>query len=347
MNILTGLQANTALHIGNYFGSLLPMAERQKKLQHGDELYLMVADLHSYTMSIDHDVFYQTVQNNIRWFIAAGVDPQLDGTSLFRQSHVPAHSELAWHLSCFSYFGELSRMTQFKDKSSRSEELGNPISVGLFTYPILMAADILLYDAQYVPIGDDQKQHLELTRDLAIRFNNKFESRSPEGVFVVPEDWKAQLEYMELEEGVRIRSLSKPEKKMSKSSRDEKSKIMLDDDPKVAAKKIMSATTDNVGVINWDWKNQPGITNLLQMAYLMSDVSKQEVINEWTGKERYGDLKKHVAALVEEFLTRIQKRFNGLSDSEIENVLRIGEHNANIKSQEVLKRTRVALGLEK
>jgi len=348
INILTGLQANSELHIGNFFGGIKPIVLRQEALEVGDELYMMVADLHSYTMSIDHSVFYDQVLNNIRWYLAAGIEPGKEGISLFRQSRVPAHTELAWHLSCFSYFGELSRMTQFKDKSKKLESSADSVTVGLYTYPVLMAADILLYDVLYVPVGDDQKQHLELTRDIAIRINNRFEEQFPDGVFSVPREWKAQLEFTEQEEGVRIRSLSKPENKMSKSIKDPKGTILVSDDPQVAAKKIMSAATDNEAEINWNWNKQPGVTNLLQLAYLLDDeVSKHDVIEAWKGKTQYGELKKHVAGLVEAFLTDIQKKVASYSDREVEDVLRIGEHKANNKSRQTVERVRKALGLEK
>jgi tryptophanyl-tRNA synthetase len=266
---------------------------------------------------------------------------------MFRQSRVPAHTELAWHLSCFSYYGEISRMTQFKDKSQKMEVEGGSITVGLFTYPILMAADILLYDIEYVPVGDDQKQHLEITRDIAQRINNKFVQTFPEGVFVLPRDWKSQLEFAGQEEGIRIRSLSNPTKKMSKSVADPKGTILLSDYPAAAAKKVLSAATDNEASINWDWDKQPGITNLLQLCYLLGNTSKHQVLDRWQGQSQYGDFKKHVAGLMEKFLTEVQRKANSYSDKELENILRIGEQKAINKSEQTLIRMRKALGLEK
>jgi tryptophanyl-tRNA synthetase len=344
---MTGLRANGELHLGNFLGAIYPMVKRQEMLEQGDELYMAVVDLHSYVTPIDHSEFYDNVLNNIRWYVAGGIEPGKGGITLFRQSRVSAHTELAWHLSCFGYYGEVSRMTQFKDKSKKQEKEGSTISVGLFTYPVLMAADILLYDALYVPVGEDQRQHLELTRDVAIRINNKFEEQFPDGVFEVPRDWEAQLEFTDEDEGVRIRSLSKPENKMSKSVSDPKGTILLSDDPKAAAKKIMSATTDNLEEIHWDWKKQPGITNLLQIADSLEDKTKHDIRDEWEGKTSYGDLKKYVAGLVEDFLTDLQRKAESYSDREVEEFLRVGEIKANRKAEETLKRVRKALGLEK
>lgn len=348
MTILTGLQANSQLHIGNYFGGIMPIVSRQTILSADDTLYMMVVDLHSYTMPIDHSVFYPKVLDNIRWYLAAGINPQMANVHLFRQSRIPAHTELAWHLSCFAYNGELSRMTQFKDKSTRQNQ-ADGVSVGLFTYPILMAADILLYDTRYIPVGDDQRQHIELTRDIAIRFNKRFESvdTNTGGVFVIPEEWDKQLEFTQQVEGIRIRSLSNPDKKMSKSVVDPKGTILLNDDPQQAAKKIMSSTTDSLGVINWDWKNQAGITNLLQLAVLLSGLDRDEIIAQWQGTTRYGDLKKYVAGMMENFLTDIQARAAQYSDQDIEVIAAQGEQQAQIQSMQTLNRVRKVLGLER
>jgi len=227
--ILTGLRANGDLTIGNYLGAILPMVQILRDLQPEDKFFLFVPDLHSFVTPIDHAQLYQNVLNNVKFYLASGIDYSKDNVFLYRQSQIPAHSELAWILSCFGYYGELQRMIQFKEKAKQQ---GQNVSVGLFTYPILMAADILLYNADYVPVGEDQKQHLELTRDLAIRFNNKFGD-----VFVIPKPWSEQLEFTKRTEGVKICSLTNPTKKMSKSITDPKGTILLTDDPELAAKK--------------------------------------------------------------------------------------------------------------
>ena len=341
--ILTGLQANSTLHIGNYVGAILPMVKAQKNLSDDDQFFMFIPDLHSFTQPIDHTLFYQQILDNTKVYLAAGIDPSQPQTTLYRQSLISAHSELAWILSCFSHFGEMNRMTQFKDKSQKSDTT----TVGLFTYPILMAADILLYGAEYIPLGDDQQQHIEIARDIAIRLNNKFESYFSEGLFVVPKSWKEQLEFMGIGEGLRIRSLSNPEKKMSKSVIDPKGTILITDRPEDAAKKIMSAQTDTIGVINWDWKLQPGVTNLLQLYYLFGVETREEAIEKWSGHTRYGDLKKGVALRVQDFLADIQGRASNITDDFAETVLKDGERKASIIANNTLTRVQKAMGLRR
>jgi tryptophanyl-tRNA synthetase len=341
--ILTGLQANSTLHLGNYLGGIMPMVQLQKELQQGDEMFMFVPNLHSFTLPVDHSTLYQQTLNNVRYYVAAGLDPLHDSTYLYRQSMIPAHSELAWILSCFAYMGEMNRMTQYKEKAERHDN----VSVGLFTYPILMAADILLYGAEYVPVGDDQKQHLELARDIAIRMNNKFEEACPDGLFVVPKAWNDQLEFRTQTEGIRIRSLSNPEKKMSKSVTDPKGTILLTDTPEQAVKKVMSATTDNEANIRWDWANQPGITNLLQLNYLLSGKTKDEVVTKWTGEQMYGPLKQETAELVSEFLTQLQLKTSQITDEQIEGYLEKGEQQAGAIVKKQLAKVQSVLGLIK
>lgn len=222
-------------------------------------------------------------------YLAIGLDPKK--VTIFIQSHVPAHAELAWLLQCITYFGELSRMTQFKDKSKGKES----VSVGLFTYPDLMAADILLYNTHYVPVGEDQKQHLELTRDIAQRFNNRFGE-----TFVVPEPMILKL-------GARIMSLTDPTKKMSKSDSDPNNRINLLDEPSSIKKKIMKAVTDSESEIRLDWDNKPGVSNLLTIYSLFTGMEIEEVINKFNG-QGYGTLKKELAEVVIDKLTVIQKK---------------------------------------
>lgn len=335
--ILTGVRANEEPTLGNYLGAFVPMVEMQKKYAGSHTINMFVPDLHSFTTPIDHASLYQNTITNLKYFIAAGLDIDNPDTHLYRQSYVPAHSELTWILDCFTYVGEMSRMTQFKEKSSEHNE---SVTVGLFNYPVLMAADILLYNAKYVPVGEDQFQHLEITRDIATRFNNKFGD-----IFVVPDATKGQTAFIERDEGLRIRSLTHPEKKMSKSSPDEKSKILLNDNPAVAAKKIMSATTDSVGVINFDYENQPGISSLLQILALLTGRPQDEVNAEWVGQTGYGDFKKAVAAAVENFLIDFQARFNAIDDATLIAKLEASEAEVAKVANATLLRAQQAVGL--
>lgn len=340
--VLTGIRSNGEPHLGNYLGAMLPMVEIQKA--HGDthDMFFFVPDLHSFTTPIDHNTLYENTVRNLKYFVAAGMDFWAPGAHLYRQSYIPAHSELTWILDCFAYMGEMSRMTQFKDKSDGQAN----VSVGLFNYPVLMAADILLYNARYVPVGDDQKQHLELARDLGMRINNKFEDAFADGVFtVVPEDWKTQLEFAKRDNGVRIRSLRNPGKKMSKSVDDPAGTIGMTDDPAEAAKKVMSATTDSAGEINFDWANQPGITNLLQMLALMSERPVAEVAAEWKGRSSYGELKTAVAKKVEAFLREFQERVQNVDEAKLLAKLEEDERKVSEIAEATLLRAQQAVGL--
>ena len=338
--ILTGVRSNEEPTLGNYLGAMVPMVEMQNKYAGQYQINMFVPDLHSFTTPIDYSSLYRNTLNNLKYFVAAGLDLNNTDTYIYRQSYISAHSELTWILDCFTGFGEMSRMTQFKEKSSQlgdeeykktleelsqkypneklatvlaaidaKKQASESVSVGLFNYPVLMAADILLYGAKYVPVGEDQFQHLEITRDIAERFNRKFGE-----IFVVPEPTKVQTQFINRDSGLRIRSLTDPTKKMSKSSEDDKSKILLIDNPEVAAKKIMGATTDSLACIHFDWENQPGITNLLQMLSILTGRSQMEVNQEWEGQTRYGDLKKAVAEVVFDFLSNFQAKFNSISD---------------------------------
>ena len=338
--ILTGVRANEEPTIGNFLGAYKTMINLANEHASDSNINMFVPDLHSFTTPIDHDKLYSQVIKGIKYYIAAGLDINNPNIHIYRQSRVHAHSELAWILDCFTYFGEASRMTQFKEKS---EEHADAITVGLFNYPILMAADILLYDAKYIPLGDDQFQHLELTRDIAVRMNNKFNGE----LFTIPAPEKEQVKFMHLTEGLRIRSLVDPAKKMSKSSTNEKSKISLNDDPKVAAKKIMSATTDSEGIIRFDMINQPGISNLLTIEAMLTDRDIQDVISDWVGQTSYGDLKRKVADTVEHFLSDFQERVSQISDEQVEQVLAKGEQYANEVANAKLARVQKAVGLRK
>lgn len=336
--ILTGIRTNEEPTIGNFLGAYLPMIESARKYAGEYEINMFIPDLHSFTTPVDHDKFYQQTIQGVKYYLAAGLDANNPHVHIYRNSHVSAHSELCWILDCFTYMGEATRMTQFKDKSAGMSD--KSISVGLFNYPILMAADILLYDAKYVPLGEDQFQHLELCRDIATRMNNKFGE-----LFTLPAPEKEQSKFMGRDKGLRIRSLTDPEKKMSKSSVSDKSKICLSDDPEVAAKKIMSATTDNVGVINYDMENQPGISNLLQIEALFTATPLQDVINEWTGQTSYGDLKRKVATTIKAFLTEFQLKLEAISDEDVEKILASGEKYANEVAGAKLASVQKAIGL--
>jgi tryptophanyl-tRNA synthetase len=340
MNIVTGLQPTGELHIGNYFGALEPMKNKINSLTSKDNFYLMVVDLHALTIEIDYANYYKQILENLRVYLASGINLKNGNVHLFRQSHISAHSELNWLLSCFTYFGEMSRMTQFKDKS---KENNSNINCGLFSYPILMASDILLYDAPWVPVGEDQRQHLELARDIAIRINNKFNS----DIFTVPENYSKQLEFFKQDNPLRIRSLSNPDKKMSKSSDDLKSKILLSDKPEDANRKIMSATTDNLSNINWDYQNQAGITNLMQILALTESKTVEEIKKDWIGTARYGDFKKVVANSISNFLSNYQDRLSKITTNDVLHSLSTGEIQANLQAKHTLLRFQKYLGLRK
>lgn len=335
--ILTGIRSNEEPTLANYLGAFVPMVELQQQHAGEYQINMFVPDLHSFTTSIDHTALFQNTLRNLKYFVAAGLDLDNADTFIYRQSYVPAHSELTWILDCFTYVGEMGRMTQFKEKSNGQNE---SITMGLFNYPVLMAADILLYGAKYVPIGEDQFQHLEITRDIATRFNNKFGD-----VFAIPKDTKAQMTFISRDKGLRIRSLTDPTKKMSKSSTDEKSKILLSDAPEVAAKKIMSATTDSFGSIHFDFEKQPGISSLLQILALLTGRDQDGVNAEWEGKDSYGDFKKTVADAVSSFLIAFQAKYNSVTDEQLLAKLSQSEQDVAVIANATLFRAQQAVGL--
>lgn len=335
--ILTGIRSNEEPTLGNYLGAFVPMVQLQQHYAGHYQLNMFVPDLHSFTTPIDHTTLYENTLTNLKYFIAAGLDITDEHTFLYRQSFIPAHSELTWILDCFTGFGEMSRMTQFKEKSADNN---NNVTVGLFNYPVLMAADILLYNARWVPVGEDQFQHLEITRDIALRMNHKFGE-----LFTVPEPTAKQTAFIQRDTGLRIRSLTNPEKKMSKSSTDQKSKINLADTPAQARKKIMAATTDSLGVINFDWQRQPGITNLLQLLAILTNRPQAEVNAEWVGQTQYGPLKCAVAEAVATFLTDFQTRLADISDKTLLATLERSERAMNEVASITLLRVQKAVGL--
>lgn len=316
--ILTGIRANSEPTLGNFLGALVPMVRLANEYSDRSHINIFMPDLHSIISDIDGEL-QPNIIRSFKYYLAAGLNMN-DHVHFYRQSRVPAHSELCWILNCVTSMGDLNRMTQYKDKSEGKDS----VNVGIFDYPVLMAADILLYDAEYVPVGEDQFQHLELTRRIAEKFNKKYAE-----IFTLPAEPKKQVEFMHVGEGIRIRDLQNPEKKMSKSTKSENSKIMLSDTPEQVKKKIMAATTDSVGVIKFDMFNQPGISNLLQIDALVNDMPLQEVISTWTGETHYGDLKQKVADDVATFLGEFQRKFATISNQEVLDYLTTGEVYAN------------------
>jgi tryptophanyl-tRNA synthetase len=336
--ILTGIRANNELTIGNYFGAMLPMIDMAKQRSNEYQVNMFIPDLHSFTTPIDHSQLYGQILQNARLFVAAGLPLDNDSIFLYRQSYIPAHSELTWILDCFTGFGEMSRMTQFKDKSGT---LGSDrTSVGLFNYPVLMAADILLYGAQYVPVGEDQTQHLEFTRDIAERMNGRFGE-----LVTVPEPVAKQHEFFGKDQGLRIKDLLEPTKKMSKSDETGKGVIFLSDNPQEAARKVMGATTDSLGEIHFNRETQPGISNLLEILALLRSQKRDDVVHEFEGQTRYGDFKGTVAAEVEKFLTNFQARLAAVDDAAVLAKLESSERAMSDVANATLYRIQQAVGL--
>lgn len=322
--ILTGLQPSGELTIGSLIGAI----EQMKKYQDEYESFLFVADLHAITVPQDPKLLKERVKKNVALYLASGIDPKKN--VIYIQSDNLYHANLAWILECNTYMGEASRMTQFKDKSSKYKN----IPVGLLTYPILMAADIILYDADYVPTGADQKQHVELARDIAERFNNKYGK-----TFNIPEP-------MIPENGAKIMDLQDPSKKMSKSSENNKGIIFMLDDEKTIRKKIMSAVTDSEGKVYYDPDNKPGISNLLTIYAAFKKISIEE--SEIHFKDyNYGNLKKEVADVLVDSLSVIQEKYNKLINSdELDKILDEGKRKtmelAKEKFEDVVRK--VGLG---
>lgn len=323
--LLTGLQPSGSLTIGNFSGGIKQVIDYQKKY----ETLLFVPDLHATTVTQDPDALHRNIKSAVGLYLACGVDPTLDNMHIYIQSENLYHANLSWVLECHSYFGELSRMHQFKEKSKLHENF----TCGLYTYPVLMAADILLYDAKYVPTGIDQKQHVELARNLAIRFNNRY----GEEVFVTPEPVIPTI-------GAKIRDLQDPTKKMSKSCNNPKSSIFLLDTEKDIRKKIMSAVTDSEGVIRFDEENKPGLSNLLTVFSVFSGESVENIVARFEGGG-YGDLKKALAELLVERITVIQDNYSRVMTSGIiDEVLDRGRDYTNAIAREKYERVRKLVG---
>ncbi len=321
--ILSGIKPTGQLTLGNYIGAIKNFA----KVQEEGDAFLFVADLHALTLPIDPEYLRNNSRDLVAYYLAAGLDPKK--TTIFLQSDVPAHSELAIILQNYLYMGELSRMTQFKDKSSKMKS--EAIGLGLFAYPVLMAADIVIYDAKRIPVGEDQVQHVELARDLVHRFNNRYGE-----TLVMP---KAEM----VKVGSRIMSLSDPSKKMSKS--DPKGDIYLNDSLEVMRKKIMSAVTDMEAKVHYDPEKQPGISNLMTIMSSLNGKSFEEIENEFAGKG-YGDFKRAVADVVCKEMEPYKARYNEIVQSGlVDEVLKDGAKRASIVANETLKRVQKVIGL--
>ncbi|MBQ2685789.1 MAG: tryptophan--tRNA ligase [Erysipelotrichaceae bacterium] len=324
--MVSGIKPTGELTLGNYIGALRNFV----KYQDDYELYVFIANLHCVTVYQDPKELRKNLKDAIALYLACGLDPEK--CTIFLQSDVYEHAQLGWMMTCMSYMGELSRMTQFKEKTQNAKD--ENITAGLFVYPPLMAADILLYDADYVPVGEDQKQHVELTRDLAQRFNNRYSE-----TFVVPEPLVAKV-------GARIMSLSDPAKKMSKSEETNKGCIYLLDDINVAKKKIMSAVTDMCAHVNYDKENQPGVSNLLEIMSSLSGEPIDSIVARYEGKG-YGEFKKEVAEVVARELTMIQSRYNEIMKSGlIEQVLKEGAERAHRIAFKKLKKVQKKMGID-
>jgi tryptophanyl-tRNA synthetase len=331
--ILTGLRANHDLHIGHVFGAMRPIIDLAVEKSDEFQINMFIPDLHSFTTPIDHNKLQAQIVHNLRLFVAAGLPLNNDAVHIYRQSYVPAHSELTVILNSFAGMGELSRMTQFKDKSAKLT--ADRVSVGLFDYPVLMAADILLYGASYVPVGDDQSQHIEFTRDIAGRMNAKFGE-----LFVVPKSVKEQHAFFNKEQGLRVRDLQDPTKKMSKSDDTGKGVIFLGDTLETAKKKVLAATTDSLGKIQRDYNKQPGITNLLDI-YEQLGGDSAEFINQ----EQYGPFKVAVADKVTTFLQTFQQHLSEVDDALLQAKLEAGETLMREHANLTLQRVQKAVGL--
>lgn len=322
--IFSGIQPSGDLTLGNYLGAI----KNWRKLQDEYDCYFCVVDLHAITVKqLPADLRRRTLEV-LAIYIASGIDPEKN--TLFIQSHVPAHSEASWLLTCNSYMGELSRMTQYKDKSKK---MGDSIGAGLFVYPVLMAADILLYNTNLVPVGKDQMQHLELARDIAARFNNTYSE-----TFIIPEGYIPK-------EGAKIMDLQDPLKKMSKSESNKNSFILMMDEPNVIRKKISRAVTDSIGVVNYT-DEQPGVKNLINIVCAIKGCTPEEVVKNYEGKG-YAEFKKDVAEVIIEELLPIQERAKALLGDKkaLEEIYKNGAEKANYTARKTLRKMQKKIGL--
>ena len=323
--ILSGIQATGNLTLGNYIGALKNFV----KMQDEYDCYYMIANLHALTVRRDAEELRENTLKIIATYIAAGIDP--DKSCIFLQSQVPEHAELSWVLNCYTYMGELNRMTQFKDKS---EKHADNINSGLFTYPVLMAADILLYNPDLVPTGQDQKQHLEITRNIAERFNKIYGK-----TFVVPNPYIPKV-------GARIMGLQDPTSKMSKSCENPNDSIFLIDTPEQIVKKIKKAVTDSEGVVRFDIENKPGISNLMEIYSILENKSLEDIEKEFEG-QNYGEFKQKVADSIINALEPFHKKYNELMENPkyLEEICEKGAKKAKEIASKTLKEVYHKIGI--
>ena len=323
--ILSGIQATGNLTLGNYLGALNNWVEMQDEY----DCYYMIADLHTLTIRTNPEELRNNTLKLIALYVAAGLDP--DKNTIFIQSHVPEHTQLSWVLNCYTYMGELNRMTQFKDKSAKHAD---NINSGLFTYPVLMAADILVYNADLVPVGEDQKQHLEITRDIAVRFNSLYGD-----TFTIPEAYIGKV-------GARIMGLQNPTAKMSKSAQDPMDKILLTDTPEEITKKFKKAVTDSENCVKYDKENKPGVSNLMTIYGIIKNKTISEIEKEFVGKG-YGDFKTAVAQAVISRLQPIQEKYNELlqNPEKLQAIYEQGNQKAKKRAKMILEDVYRKIGL--
>ncbi|WP_338985393.1 tryptophan--tRNA ligase [Spiroplasma endosymbiont of Diplazon laetatorius] len=327
--MLSGITTTGQMTLGNYIGAMRNFVALQDEF----EMFVFVANLHGITTPIEKEVLRKNIKNMVTLYFACGMDPEK--STVFVQSEVLEHTQLAWILTCNTTIGELQRMTQFKDKSTKvkSENGTEFIPTGLLTYPVLMAADILLYDPEFVPVGKDQKQHIELTRNIAERMNNKFGE-----MFTIPGEYTPKI-------GSKIMDLQDPTKKMSKSAANPKSFIALLDDINEVKKKIKSAVTDSENLIKFDPENKPGVSNLLTIYSALKNISIEETEEHFEGKD-YGVLKEEVSEVVVDLLEKIQARFKELSESDlVEKWLEEGAEKARKIARKKLTKVQNLTGL--
>ena len=329
--VFSGVQPSGNLHIGNYLGAISKWVEMQDEYS----CIFCVVDYHAITVKQDPEVLNKKIIEAAKIYLASGIDPKK--SIIFQQSDVSAHTELAWILNTITRLSDLNKMTQFKDKAGKNQE---NVGVGLFDYPVLMASDILLYNTDAVPVGDDQAQHVELSRTLAKRFNNNFGN-----IFKIPE-------LIIRKGGARIMGLDDPTRKMSKSATSELNYIALLDKPEKAAKKIIKAQTDIGKEIRYDPKNKPGISNLLVIYSLLADKKIDALEKKYKGKGPacaggYGDFKKDLAEVVKKFLIDFQKKYNSISDKEVRKILDAGTKKAREQADKNLQKVKKAIGVNK
>jgi tryptophanyl-tRNA synthetase len=324
VRIFSGIQPSGNMHIGHYIGAISQWVEMQNKY----DCIFSVVDYHAITVKQDPEVLRRRIIEITKIYLAAGIDP--NKSIIFQQSAIPAHTELAWIFNCYgARIADLNKMTQFKDKAGKNQE---SVSVGLYDYPVLMAADILLYNTDAVPVGEDQTQHVELARDIAKRFNHEFGN-----IFKIPQ---AVIK----KEGARIMSLQDPSKKMSKSDDNQANCIALLDDLEVARKKIMRAVTDSGSEIEYNIEEKPALSNLLTIYATLGTREVRRLAKDYKGKG-YGDFKKDLAEVVVKFLEGFQKKYNSISDQEVIEILETGRKKLELMAEEKMAIVRKAIGV--